>query len=1579
MRRRAVLALALAHGAGSIGFLATFTGSLVLGLTLHANLPAVRRLATTIGNDVTADLFQGKLVIGHIESLSIGTTSRVHVTEAEVIDPDGARVIVAKDVEASIDLARLLSSLAKTGVPDVELESVRVGEAEVILDVDAAGAPKIKRAFASRPVPASPTFPLPTRPTPPPPVQEPRVRIGRVHLAHAHVHGDVVPPSLDGDVDELDGRFTLEDGVAHVTVDKGRTELRSPRLPNQKAPVIGSVMGELGVDLATSTLKGHASLDGSCGGTGMGIGVPVVARASIDGEKVEATVDVAATEPAAIATAFSGIPVTKAVELHAHAQGKLPTIGVDARVRTGETTADVKGELDLREGNAFKLEVDAAHVDARTFGADLATDVSGKVTAEGTLSGAAGPLGTFRVVTAEGSVGGESIPGATVEGRFESPTITAVVRAREPGVEANAKVSFDVTSSVATFDLQARSDSLRALARAPNRVHGAASARAQGKIDLARGTVFATTTASADDFRASSFSARHVTASGTLSGPLTTPVLDLGFAGIGMKLQANGKEPLVYPRASGHAKVALAPSPHVVDASIDVAQPDDEGNVTASAKTIRIQNGVVEARGLRITGLGEPLELDARVGGGGWNVRAKSAGVDLHRAAQLTGIKELELAPEGTRAVLDVELHEHARGTDGHIDLVVRSEKGLTGDGELVAEVHATMTRGKLVGTGKIAAEGFGQIEMTHVDLDVPGRLGSASLRRSTGVVELRGAVDLSQGAALFGGEHIERVAGTGSFEARIERGDPSALPTVRATMRTEGLEVAFANASHSRTFEVSGVDLLTHVAWDGRTDDTEVSVLSWDRHGLLGNAGMKAKIPVAAWMTGTKPLNADAIGQLHVAAVADVPRRDVSELPPFLGAPDLRGKIDTHVELSGLLARPSVLVSAKAVNIRPDRRRMPGQTGQATFQPLDGTLEARWDGERAAVTFAIDERERRARAQPVRAAAASRLQPTRRQPGHVRGLVLMTDVRMRDLLEGKSPAQLPWLASAELEVQNLALASMPFANGTTGVVTGRARVTDLNRDPSFEATMHVDGFGAGGARVQNLDVTAGGRDRSLFAHASIRDEQGTEKTQGTLQVASKSLRMKGVTFGWDPSAQTRIDYAIQNGRLGLIAPFVKGAVSEIDGRVDGAGNVTLDETSQVFEGGLALQNGRLYVNILGEEISSLTGTVKFDRTGVFRIDEATGKMGSGEFRASANGRMKGLLFMGGEATIIATKDGIPISAEGATFAEATGEVKLSATMSEDRSTMLVDVNVPRADVKLPDRDVQTLQALDPDPTIAIGVRRGGKLDTTAVRKHRGGTGKQTGLTKADGSSLVARLNVDLGNSVHLEGRGIDVSLGGRTVVQVADELQVTGRIDLRGGTIEVHGRSFTVDRGTVTFPEGGDPGNPTIVAAAYWDSPDRTRVWVEITGPLKGGTIALRSEPPYSPNEILSVLLFGRPDPNMAAAGASSGKSDSGATAVGTGFIAADINRALSELDENLDVETDTLSGNRTRTKLGRSFFDRRLKVQIGYAPGRTTYREPDTTYVFLNWQFIPKWSLVATRGDRGTSILDVLFQHRY
>src|SRR5690606_33378669 len=162
----------------------------------------------------------------------------------------------------------------------------------------------------------------------------------------------------------------------------------------------------------------------------------------------------------------------------------------------------------------------------------------------------------------------------------------------------------------------------------------------------------------------------------------------------------------------------------------------------------------------------------------------------------------------------------------------------------------------------------------------------------------------------------------------------------------------------------------------------------------------------------------------------------------------------------------------------------------------------------------------------------------------------------------------------------------------------------------------------------------------SLFAYASLADEDG----KAVFQVACQSPRVSGLEVAWDHNAPTRIDYSVQNGRLALLGPIVRLTIPEIYGRVDGAVSITLDQCTQVFEGGLAVQGARMYVSALGEEISSFDAVARFDRTGTFRIEEATGKMGAGAFRASASGRMKGLEFDSGEATILVPKDAVPLS-----------------------------------------------------------------------------------------------------------------------------------------------------------------------------------------------------------------------------------------------------------------------------------------------------------------------------------------------
>src|SRR5687768_12437198 len=91
----------------SVGLFAVMVGGLSLGVVLHARTPAMRRLAASIGNKVLADRFEGRIRVDNIEDLSLGTTGSVHARRVEITDSEGGRVILAEDVQASIDLYEL--------------------------------------------------------------------------------------------------------------------------------------------------------------------------------------------------------------------------------------------------------------------------------------------------------------------------------------------------------------------------------------------------------------------------------------------------------------------------------------------------------------------------------------------------------------------------------------------------------------------------------------------------------------------------------------------------------------------------------------------------------------------------------------------------------------------------------------------------------------------------------------------------------------------------------------------------------------------------------------------------------------------------------------------------------------------------------------------------------------------------------------------------------------------------------------------------------------------------------------------------------------------------------------------------------------------------------------------------------------------------------------------------------------------------------------------------------------------------------------------------------------------------------
>ena len=103
---------------------------------------------------------------------------------------------------------------------------------------------------------------------------------------------------------------------------------------------------------------------------------------------------------------------------------------------------------------------------------------------------------------------------------------------------------------------------------------------------------------------------------------------------------------------------------------------------------------------------------------------------------------------------------------------------------------------------------------------------------------------------------------------------------------------------------------------------------------------------------------------------------------------------------------------------------------------------------------------------------------------------------------------------------------------------------------------------------------------------------------------------------------------------------------------------------------------------------------------------------------------------------------------------------------------------------------------------------------------------------------------VKLGGNVEVSrGTDLDVRLEGEPSIDLGDAVTATGQIRLLRGRIDVEGKTFQIDSGTVTFV-GDDATNPQVVLTAGWSAPDRTEVYADFIGPLKTGKVTLRSEP---------------------------------------------------------------------------------------------------------------------------------------
>lgn len=199
----------------------------------------------------------------------------------------------------------------------------------------------------------------------------------------------------------------------------------------------------------------------------------------------------------------------------------------------------------------------------------------------------------------------------------------------------------------------------------------------------------------------------------------------------------------------------------------------------------------------------------------------------------------------------------------------------------------------------------------------------------------------------------------------------------------------------------------------------------------------------------------------------------------------------------------------------------------------------------------------------------------------------------------------------------------------------------------------------------------------------------------------------------------------------------------------------------------------------------------------------------------------------------------------------------------------------------------------------------------------------------------------------------------------------MTGRIALVRGTYDAYGRNFVMDSGDIVFT--GPPDiNPLLNIRATYTS-GGTVVYLDVKGDAKSPKLALSSNPPLPEQDIVSVLVVGRPLNEISSSSGTQTSSGDQAKALAGSVIGGYITKELREsgMDLGLDVIRVDPTTQGSRLTVGR-YIGEKLFVSYGQPLQGTAARVFDADYYISK-----RWTLEAQTGSAEDSHVD--FQFRY
>lgn len=1537
---------------------------------LSLNLPWMRNLARARVNHGLSEVFVGQISIDRIGHLGLDFLGGI---DAHFDDAAGKQVITVQGLRVHSNWPQIVQQLIRGQALNVRLSPVSIDHIDVMLVADRDGTPTLRRAF-------NPRHPKPSGP------DDKSVSIGidGLRVRHIWAHGSLPSmATIDSEVIGLKGKLHNGGAGLSASIDAGR--IRARAMPGRI-----DAEGDLKASV-TIPPQGVASSSAVAEFTGFLASAPATLHARLDAKALNVTLDAPAIPALAIQDQVRSATLKTTTSLKAWVHGRLPALEYQAELDNTEAGhIQINGAAHLEKAMRASCALRASNVNlAPVFGEVPRTLLYAEASANVTLRDHGAMDASFQVRLPRSRFDDYQTPPTSADGKLSrtesgSLRLTGTLFVDEPGAPIHADYELRVKAG-SNPQLHA---SLQSRLTNPSRLTRLTGVSATGTLDarvdldiLAR-RLSAEANVSLAPAIQERVRARSLNLQMSARGELNSPSLKMTAVSNEVQLSdrhfkevrvdANGTLERMHLAAdvyeNAEQRIALeatvVPAQGLLVERPQFAITDRYGQVTGQARAVLVAAHRVLVEGFELKGVGS---IQAAGSFSPQHVESRFAihDLDLARLSRLTHFGNLQhgiLSLEGQVAGPINNLQGHIQGQARAV--TARGMRGGQFDLNVIANHHV------LSGTleGKV---GSSSVRAQLTDLRLPPKLHSISLIRDLkGELSINGTLTLDEIAKLFGsaGAPIEQAGGQVTLDLHIQNVAQNSGPALHATIKTERLRIVekrpqqsnVKSPSQAREAEpraLEGIDLDVVLDVDPNVDNMNATLTLFDPLGHLAELKVQAKTP---------PLEAvdwqARIRELPFNVNLRVPERALQKWPRAVRPSVMRGLASFTLDAQGTVAAPRAVA-------RLNIRKLQSRDGKYS---VDLQAESRYERTGGMIE---------GHARSTRGGSAE-LQT--QWTGN-----LVDRVRYGDA-NASSPVDL----SADVILREFPVGVVPEISDrqVRGPLSGEVHLRGLGRDATLQGQLDASGLTVNRVGLSRLVTTVTADNNKINATLDAVQAHGMAHAQ----FDSKSSWGQRWAPQVDPHA--RVQLKAHQFQVAALSPLLLAHVSTLEGLLDADIAASLSDEKPVISGTASVTQGVVQLPEIGQRFSDARAKVSI-REDEVRVDDIQARGITGRLTGEAKAKLNGLELVSASARLdIREKEKLPVTFEGVMIGDAWGHVDFAYSGAQNAASNAateIKVDVPQLHLKLPETAQNSVQDLSAAENIRIGAHRvDGKFVEVPLQPLESAT--------AEGETpRLTRVLVHLGDAVWVErDRQVKVQLSGSLEVDSGDERKVRGRIELRGGKLDVSGKQFDIERGVVTF-EGSDPSNPTITATARWDSPANYTVYAEYAGTVKDGKLKLHSEPSLSQDEILSLLLFGAPDGGMAASsnsngaigniangspdqtgGKPAGSSPSGAgAAIGVAGDTATkgLNRAISDVT-NLDVSTriDTSTGS-ARPELVVQLTPR-LTTRVTRAIGEPVPGEsPDRTFLTLELRLKRSWALSAIIGDHGASTLDLIWRKRY